>query len=58
MKTKIEYVLQIKEMYSDIQYIMRKTCELSGLPDETKKELYSKILDVWYILYHNQNLIE
>ena len=58
MKTKIEYAKQIKEMYEDIKYIMRKTCEISELPEQKQKELYSKILDIWYILYHNQNLTE
>jgi len=56
MTVKIEYVKQIEEMYDDIRYIMKKRCELSKLPDKTQKELYSKILDVWYILHHNQNL--
>ena len=56
MKNKIEYDVQIKEMYDDIRYILRKTCEISTLPENVQKELYSKILDIWYILYHNQNL--
>ena len=56
MKNNIKYDVQIKEMYDDIHYILRRTCDVSQLPDEKQKELYSKMLDVWYILFHNQNL--
>jgi len=55
---KIAYAKDIATMNDDMHYILRKTCEISTLPENIQQELYTKTLEIWFILMHNQNLTE